>query len=152
MQFPSRYPEYVVDEARLRVVVEIARQNGEILPRQAGGREPVRPAPPNLVTLERERCVRWRCAEPRRPSPLFTFCATQLSWARTLGERKAWLCSGERSTCSFSKRSPGERCTDLKSPAGSRCAPVAASISRTPRCCRHSTASRGVDCSPRTGG
>ena len=38
-QFPSRYPEYAVDTGRLRVAVETARINGEIVPAISGARD-----------------------------------------------------------------------------------------------------------------
>jgi hypothetical protein len=38
-QYPSRYPEYFVEAGRLRLVVEMARQSGEILPALSGGRD-----------------------------------------------------------------------------------------------------------------
>ena len=38
-QYPSRYPEYVVHSGRIRIAVELARHNGEILPAPSGGRD-----------------------------------------------------------------------------------------------------------------
>ena len=38
-QYPSRYPEYVVHAGRIRIAVDMARQNGEILPSPSGGRD-----------------------------------------------------------------------------------------------------------------
>jgi len=38
-QHPSRYPEFVVDPGRVRVAVEMARKNGEILPASSGSRD-----------------------------------------------------------------------------------------------------------------
>ena len=60
----------------------------------------------------------------------------------------AWRCSKARSTYSSSKRCRGDRCTDSRSPRGSRRGPADGSTSPTPRCCRRSIASRRAGSSP----
>jgi len=50
-QHPSRYPEFVADSARVRVAVDMARNNGEILPASSGGRD-------DLLWLRRDFAAR----------------------------------------------------------------------------------------------
>lgn len=50
-QYPSRYPEYVVDAGRIRRAVDMARQNGEILPASSGSRD-------DLLWLRRDFAAR----------------------------------------------------------------------------------------------